>query len=222
MDNVKTRRRFLALSLGVAVDFAARAFGLYPYNLPASGVAHAADGSTLENLQAAHAREKQCATAFAAYAKKADAEGYGRLASLFRAGARSKEVQAANLLGALKKSGGSPATSSSPPVHVKNTADNLADALGRLAEGRDDLFPSYLKKAKDERNTDAMRAFNYSRTGDDSVFKLLEPAKAALDKWKGGARNYFVCPTCSQVVVKVDFLKCVVCYTLGEKYVKVS
>ncbi len=221
MDTAKSRRWFITLSLGVVVDSVARALGLYPYNLPASGIAHAAETATTDNLQTAHSREKTAAATLGAYARKADAEGYGKLASLFRAAAKSKEVQAGNLADALKKSGGAPKPAGEAAA-VKSTQDNVAAAISLLSEGRDDIYPSFLKKAKDERNTDAMRAFNYSRSGDDATLKFFADAKKDLSQWKGNPRNFYVCPTCSQIVGKIDFVKCVICYTLGEKYVKVS
>lgn len=221
MDTTNSRRWFLTLSLGVVVDSVARALGLYPYNLPASGIAHAAETATTDNLQTAYAREKTAAATLGAYANKADAEGYGKVASLFRASAKSKEVQAGNFADALKKSGGSP-KSSGDASPSKSTQDNISAAIVLLTEGRDEVYPAYLKKAKDERNTDAMRAFNYARSGDDATLKFFADAKKDLSKWKGNPRNFYVCPTCSQVVGKVDFVKCLICYTLGDKYVKVS
>ena len=45
----------------------------------------AAPGATLDNLQAAYNGESNASAKYAAFAKKADEEGYGQVASLFRA-----------------------------------------------------------------------------------------------------------------------------------------
>ena len=48
--------------------------------------------TTLDNLQAAFNGESNAHARYLAFAQKADAEGYGRVASLFRATARAEQV----------------------------------------------------------------------------------------------------------------------------------
>ena len=63
---------------------------------PLAAVAAAPRRSTLDNLQAAFNGESNANARYLAFAKKADEEGYGQVASLFRAAARAEEIHAAN------------------------------------------------------------------------------------------------------------------------------
>ena len=60
---------------------------------------------TLENLQTAFNGESNANARYLAFATKADQEGYGGVASLFRAAARAEEIHAANHLVEIKKPG---------------------------------------------------------------------------------------------------------------------
>lgn len=211
----------MAFSLGVFVDAAARKFGLYPYCAPRKYEALAAATTTLDNLKAVYSREENARQRYLAFAKKADEEGIGKLASLFRAAAKSKEFQVRNHAEAIEKCGGTPSASAAAP-EVKSIRENLDAAIKFAKDGAETLYPSLLGKARDEGNKDAMKTFNYAKSGEEQILKFFLKAKETLDQWKGGGREFFVCPTCSYTVAKIDFAKCIVCFTLGEKYIKVT
>ena len=52
--------------------------------------------TTLENLMEAYGGERNAAHRYLKFAKKADEEGYGKVASLFRAAAKAEQIHAAN------------------------------------------------------------------------------------------------------------------------------
>ena len=66
----------------------------------------AAATTTLDNLQAGFNGESNAHSRYLAFAEKADQEGYGEVASLFRAAAKAEEVHAANHAAVIKKMGG--------------------------------------------------------------------------------------------------------------------
>ena len=61
---------------------------------------------TLENLQAAFDGESNARNKYLAFAKKAGEEGYGEVASLFRAAAKAEEIHANNHAVVIRKLGG--------------------------------------------------------------------------------------------------------------------
>jgi hypothetical protein len=65
-------------------------FGL---SMAASASSGAAQSKTLDNLLAAYNGESNAHAKYLEYAKKADAEGYGKVASLFRAAASNDHIR---------------------------------------------------------------------------------------------------------------------------------
>ena len=72
--------------------------------LPASASASV----TLDHLQEAYNGESNASARYVAFAKRADADGYASVASLFRAAARAEEIHAANHAAVIQKLGATP------------------------------------------------------------------------------------------------------------------
>ncbi len=68
----------------------------------------AAATSTLDNIQTAFNGESNARARYLAFAERADQEGYGEVASLFRAAAKAEEIHAASHAVVIKKMGGTP------------------------------------------------------------------------------------------------------------------
>ena len=78
-----------------------------------SAVAHDAapvseTATTIDNLQTAFNGESNASARYLAFAKKADEEGYGEVASLFRAAAKAEEIHARNHAEVIEKLGSTP------------------------------------------------------------------------------------------------------------------
>jgi rubrerythrin len=73
-----------------------------------SAVPAIAGTTTLENLQAAYNGESNAHSRYLAFAKQASLEGYGEVASLFRAAARAEEIHASNHAAVLRMLGAVP------------------------------------------------------------------------------------------------------------------
>ncbi len=176
---------------------------------------------TLDNLQTAFNGESNANARYLAFAKQAEKEGYGPVASLFRAAARAEEIHAANHAAVIKKMGGTPQAKIEMP-DVKSTAENLAAAIKGETYERDVMYPEFIKQAKAERNTDALQTFNYAKTAEAEHAKLYTEAKDELAKLKGAAIKYYVCTVCGYTTKKIDFEKCPACFSPKEKYTAVS
>ncbi|HEU5400413.1 MAG TPA: rubrerythrin family protein [Terriglobales bacterium] len=193
--------------------------------LTLTAVAFAADPgttATLTNLQAAFNGESNAHARYLAFAKKADAEGYGEVASLFRAAAKAEDIHANNHAAVIRKLGGKPEAKIETP-DVKTTKENLEAAIKGESYERDTMYPQFLKQAREVRNTDAIQTFNFAKTAEAEHAKLYTAALKNLDKSKGTkAKNFYVCGICGYTVEKVDFAKCPSCFSPKEKYEVVS
>ena len=177
---------------------------------------------TLDNLQAGFNGESNAHARYVAFAEKADQEGYGEVASLFRAAAKAEKVHAANHAVAIKQMGGTAQAKIETPV-VKSTKENLEAAIKGESYERDTMYPEFLKQARAEGNRDAVQTFNYAKTAEAEHAKLYSEALNNLPKLKGSkAKDYFVCTVCGYTTSQMDFSKCPSCFTHKDKYEKVS
>jgi len=193
--------------------------------LAAAGLAvNAADApkKTLDNLQAAFNGESNAHAKYLLFAAKADEEGYGQVASLFRAAARAEEIHAAAHGQVIKKMGATPKADIQKP-EVKSTKENLEAAIKGETYERDTMYPDFIKAAKAERNMDALEAFNFAKTAEAEHATFYSDYLQKLDSLKGKNKTtFFVCTVCGYTVNKIDFEKCPSCFRPKDKYVKVD
>ncbi len=178
-------------------------------------------GKSLDNLMAAFNGESNAHARYLAFAEKADEEGYGKAASLFRAAARAEEIHAANHAKVIVAMGGTAKATLETP-EVKATAENLRAAIAGESYERDTMYPEFLATARAERNADAVQTFNYAKTAEAEHAKLYQKALDNLDEMKGDGVTYYVCSVCGYTTTDLDFSKCLSCFSPKEKYVAVA
>lgn len=182
--------------------------------------AHAAP-STLANMQAAYNGESNAHVRYLAFAKQADKEGYGSVASLFRAAARAEEIHASNHAAVIRKMGSNPEAKIESPA-VKSTRENLQAAIKGETYERDTMYPDFIKQARHDRNTEAVKSLNRAKTAEAEHAKLYAAALANLDGAKGStALAYYVCPVCGFTTPELGFQKCPSCFTPKDKFERV-
>lgn len=177
--------------------------------------------STLENLQAAFNGESNANKRYLAFAKKADEEGYGKVASLFRAAAKAESIHAKNHAAVIKKLGGEAKADLKEP-EVKSTKENLAEAIKGETYEFKVMYPAFLAKARSERNRDAMKTINYALQVEKGHAKLYQEALDNLASWKAPGTSFYVCKVCGNTVAKIDFTRCPVCMEPKSEYQAVS
>lgn len=182
--------------------------------------AAAAPSKTLDNLMAAYNGESNAHAKYVEFAKRADQEGYAGAAALFRAAAKAEETHARTHGEVITKLGGSPKAEIKVPA-IGTTAENLKAALAGETYERDKMYPEFIAEARTSGNKDALRAFNFAVSAEAEHAKLYASAAGDLQGWKA-AKTFYVCPVCGKTVTAVDFAKCPVCFTAGDKYVKVG
>jgi rubrerythrin len=177
--------------------------------------------STLDNLQTAFNGESNANARYLAFAKKADEEGYLGVASLFRAAAHAEGVHVARLAEVIKEMKAVPKADVQTP-DVKSTKENLEAALQGESYERDTMYPGFIKQARAERNTDALRVFNFAKSAEAEHAKFYQAALNGMDGWKAVKRDFYVCNHCGFTVEKITFDKCPVCFEPKSEYEKVN
>ncbi|MFB3815413.1 MAG: rubrerythrin family protein [Terriglobales bacterium] len=171
---------------------------------------------TLANLQTAYNGESNAAAKYTAFAAKADAEGYGYVASLFRAAARAEQIHAANHAAVIRKMGGTPEANIETPV-VKTTAENLKVAIAGEEYERDVMYPAFIQQAQASDNSAAVRTFQYALEAEAEHARLYADALTELQSRKPQA-TFYVCAVCGYTVEKLVFERCPVCNHPKEKF----
>jgi len=181
-----------------------------------------ASATTIENLQTAYNGESNAHARYLAFAKQADNEGYGEVASLFRAAARAEELHAMNHAAVIGELGGAPKADVQEPV-VKTTRENLQEAIKGESYERDTMYPEFLKQARSDRNTRAVRTLNLAKSAESEHAKLYAAALSNLEKLKGSKSiTLYVCPVCGFTARETNFKECPSCFTSKTEFEKVA
>ena len=205
-------KKLLALSLTV---------GLVGWALPARA-AHADSTRTIKNLNAALNGERNARAKYLAFAQKADEEGYGPVASLFRAAAAAEEVHGNNHEKAMRTLGGNPDVKVEAPV-VNSTRENLEAAISGESYEYKSMYPEFVSQARQGPFVPAIVTFEEALRTEEVHAKLYEEALRDLDKLKGsGPRTYYVCSVCGYTVTELNFAKCPNCLKPKDRYKPVS
>ena len=188
-----------------------------------SAVAKPIVNKTLQNLQSAFEGESNAHNRYVAFAQKADQEGYGEVASLFRALARAEEIHMRNHAEVIRKMGAEPEATLAK-FFTQSTRKNLESSANKFEfyEG-DKIYPKFIVQARAEGNADAVRTFEYARAAELQHFKLLTTALKNLEHMHGKNRMYYVCPTCGATSEQQPIHEmCPICGKPADAYEKVN
>lgn len=175
---------------------------------------------TVENLQKAYNGESNAHARYLAFAKKADEEGYAKVASLFRAAALAEEIHAVNHSRVLRKAGQLPAADVMPPK-VGTTRENLEEAIKGEEHERDVMYPEFIKVAKAEKQRAAITTFSGALAAEAEHARLYHEALDHLEEWRTKA-DFYVCNVCGFTTEKGIPEKCPVCKVGKEKFKTVN
>lgn len=167
-------------------------------------------GTTLENLQTAYDMESNDKAMYDAFALKAETEGFGKVASLFRAAARSDGIHAARLAKEITSLGGAPKAQIKGAA-VGATKENLKAALDREDFERYSVYRPCAVRAEADGNKGALSIFKAAIATESQHAKYFKSAEAYPDYWKGGAKTFFVCRGCGFTDDESPAASCVVC-----------
>lgn len=186
--------------------------------VPAPSSAGDVNAGTLDNLQAAFNGESNAHAKYLAYSKKAEEEGYLKVAALFRAAAYAEEIHLNNHARVIKSLGASP-KAEIKQFDVKSTELNLVDAIKGETYEQNEMYPGFIAQAKKEQNEEAIQTFNYAMKAEAEHAKLYKGALDNLTNWKVAEAGFAVCPICGYTVEgKPTFTNCPVCGTPANDY----
>jgi NADPH-dependent 2,4-dienoyl-CoA reductase/sulfur reductase-like enzyme/rubrerythrin len=162
---------------------------------------------TEENLQAAFAGESQAHMKYKNFAKKADEEGKGNVARLFRATSFAEEAHASHHLEVL---GG-----------IESTSQNLGEAMAGEDFEAEEMYPAYMAVADAQDEDEAYEAFDYAIKAEVQHRDLYQRAKQAVDA--GGdaqIEDIQVCSFCGHTIEGDAPDKCPICGSPKKNFVK--
>ncbi len=161
---------------------------------------------SLENLQTAFAGESQANRKYLAFAQKADQEGFGVVAKLFRAAAAAETVHAHAHLKAMKG--------------VGSTQENLKEAISGETFEFESMYPPMIKTAEEEGHAQALRSFRFANEVEKTHAELYSNALANLGSNKDV--DYQVCSVCGHTIEGEPDGKCPVCKADPKAFFKVD
>jgi rubrerythrin len=164
---------------------------------------------TSENLKNAFAGESQANRRYLAFALKANEEGHPQIAKLFRAAAEAETVHAMNHVRVMEE--------------VKTTAENLNTAVSGETFEFKQMYPGYVKTAKEEKNNQATWSFDVANKVEQIHANLFTKASKMLKTGKQPpTAEYYVCSICGNTVENEPLEKCPICGNPKSKFFRVA
>jgi rubrerythrin len=180
----------------------------------------AVSGQTIKNLNSAFQGESNAANRYAAFAKKADAEGYAQVAKLFRAASAAEAIHRNTHQETIMKLGGKVDTFQLESVTVGTTEENLRAAIKGETYERDTMYPEFLATAKSDDSQPAIRTIQFAHTAEKEHAKLFQEALDSLGN--NAPTDYYVCQVCGMTVTQLPPVKCVSCRNSRDEYKKIG
>ena len=164
--------------------------------------------TTQENLNNAFAGESQAYQKYAAFAKKAEKEGFKNIAKLFRTTAEAERIHAEGHLGASEG--------------INSTAENLEKAISGETYEHNEMYPPMYEKAVAEGHK-AKRMFGFAVEAEKvhaALYrKALEAAKNGEDL---SETEIWLCPVCGHIGLGTPPENCPICGVKASMYIQIA
>ena len=160
---------------------------------------------TKENLKSAFSGESQAHMKYLIFSDKAEEEGFGNIARLFKAIAFAERVHASNHLNALNGS--------------NLTMDNLDVAIEGETFEVNEMYPAYKAVAELQDEKKAVKSMHYALEAEKIHSVLYGEAKETVKSGKDlevGEIN--ICPVCGHTVVGKAPGRCPICGVQGDRF----
>ncbi|MFP4115803.1 MAG: rubrerythrin family protein [Candidatus Aenigmatarchaeota archaeon] len=164
---------------------------------------------TDESLEKAFTGESKARSNYLLYAEKAEEEGLEQIAKLFRAVAEAEAIHIGNHAEAMDK--------------VKDTAENLQDAIEGEKYEHTEMYPEFLEKAMEEGEKDAAKSFRWAKEVEEGHEELYRKAREKVEE--GGdleEERIFVCEGCGYTTTGEAPEVCPVCGAPKERFKEIE
>ena len=179
--------------------------------------------ATVLDLMSAFEAELNTHARYAAFADKADLDGWHGVASLFRAIARAEQIHAHNHARAIRRFEAE-AHCEIRPVAVKSTLQNLKIALAGEQHEIDTMYPPFLADAQAANANSAIRSCTWALEAERTHARLLREAielveEGLINDWVGTPQDFYVCAVCgSTPELPEKEERCPLCNLPREKF----
>jgi len=178
---------------------------------------------TVRNCEAAFRQERNEAARYRAFARKADAEGYGAVASLFRAAAVAEDAHADNQAGMIRKLGGTPSVKIEASV-VKTTRENLQASIDEASRANErKMYEGLMEQARKQAYAQVAYMHAEAEESSSALARMFKSTLENLDQLKGSkSRTFYVCNVCGHVSGHLPFENCNKCFHSRKRFTEVS
>jgi rubrerythrin len=164
--------------------------------------------TTKENLQSAFCGESEAYQKYAAFAKKAEKDGFENIAKLFRTTAEAERIHAEGHLKAMDKIG--------------TTLENLEAAIGGETYEYEDMYPLMYDQAVADDHK-AKKMFGYALEAEKVHANLYKKALEAVKSGKDlDEVNIYLCPVCGYIEIGEPTENCPICGVKPSAFIQVG
>lgn len=157
-----------------------------------------------------------------AFARQAELEGSGEVASLFRAIARADDIHAQTILKMIYQLGGN-VHPASEGVISGNTEGNLQTAIGNEERECRRVYPAVIHRAKQaglRKMAERLERIKGAKVQHEILFRRSQ--SSARQPGSSEERYFYVCPDCGYVTEEILFQKCPNCFAPDVRFEMVS
>ncbi len=177
----------------------------------------------IQNMHDAYKGETTAHFKYAAYSKKAAAEGHPEIALLFKAASGAELIHANNHKVVLIRMGET-IPEITPEFTVNTTIENLKEAIDGESYEFTTMYPEFIKNANAAGNYMAQISCTYAYKVEQKHRDFYMGALAALE---GGTENtlakqYYLCPTCGNTYATKAPSRCEISMTDSKLFIKVD
>ncbi|MCL1846867.1 MAG: rubrerythrin family protein [Coriobacteriia bacterium] len=173
-------------------------------------------GSTYDNLCSAIAGETGASAKYAAFAEAAKKEGFPQLARLFTCTSDAEKIHIELEFALASKMDSSTTRPTAPAATAHETDINLImGASGEMYE-TSDMYPSFIKKAQDEGESEAVQIFTRAKLAEAYHAERYLNAYNTIDTPDDD--KYYLCPVCGYIHKGEAFTACPVCLTAKSAF----
>ena len=179
-----------------------------------------AGNKTIENMQSAYKGEKTATAKYEAFSKKAESEGYHKIALLYNAISAAENIHAINHKAVIEDAGAT-VPIITPEYKVDATKENLHNDIEGEALEAKTMYPDFLKTAETADNQIAFLSLTYAMKTELKHKFLFEIALGDINSntLNSLPTKYFVCPICGNTYATAAPKHCDFSLTDREKFI---